>query len=170
MNRRWGMGAAVIAAVVLLGGCGTRHHGPPGGPGGPGGPGPRAMVLDRLSHFRPLVEVVDGRVRVDPPILIYLPGEKDFEIVWRLPEKSPWRFTRDGITIDGEILDQLVETSRGKAVLLDGGQKEITCKPRDSDREFACRNAHTRPGVFKYTIRLTDGKQTISVDPPMVNW
>jgi hypothetical protein len=46
----------------------------------------------------------------------------------------------------------------------------VNCQVREGGYEFSCRNRHTRPGVFKYTIRVTDGSTTVEKDPPMVNW
>lgn len=127
-----------------------------------------------MQSRTPSVRVDGTTIDVQPAVLVFGPGRHKAEIVWSLPETSPWRFTKDGIVIQGAVLDRTVEAVAPKgarAVLLDPGQKEIVdCGPRDEGRRFVCTNHNSRPGVFKYLIRLTDGKQTIERDPPIVNW
>ncbi len=169
--------AALVAATLLLTGCHSMHHRGPGDGPGPGGPkGPWAQIGDRKPHFAPEIKVEQGRiVVVTPPILVYLPGERDVEIVWKLPADSPWRFLPDGIVVDGQLTDRQVSVDRERAVVLDPqpAQQQFSCKAREAGLVFVCinRNSDKRGGVFKYTIRLTDGKSPpLVLDPPIVNW
>ena len=122
------------------------------------------------ERSRPQVVVKDGRIVVTPEILFYFKDERDFEIVWLLPKGGGFTFPTDnGIVIEGELLDQVIRGERN-SVVLDKGQNEIIRCSRRSETEFACFNRHTRPGVYKYTIRVIDkDKRTLQRDPPMVN-
>lgn len=154
---------AAVAASALLGGCGTMHryhH-------GSDGPGP----MGGAQHRNPQV-LVDGKtVSVQPPILLFGPGDRKVDITWRLPE-GPYYFAERGIEIEGEIIDQLVRTDGGKAVRLNPDQKEIgDCRVLDGGKAYTCHNLRSRPGIYKYTVRVTDRKSPpIVVDPPVVNW
>lgn len=161
---------AALAVAALLGGCALSGHDPM-----------HRLHHDRDAHRRPLVELRDGSIRVTPPVLLFLENEKDFDIVWRLPPDSPYRFAAGGVEIEGELTDQVVRVTRDKPVpgaegaerllVLDRRQQEVVdCAPRDQGRAYACRNKHSRPGIYKYTLRLTDGRREFTLDPPMVNW
>ena len=119
----------------------------------------------------PQVTVRDGRIVV-PEVLFYFPDERDFDIVFQLPRESGLTFPeKDSLVIEGELTDQVIRGDR-ISVVLNPGQKEIGPCRRLSNVEVACRNLHTRPGVYKYTIRVNgkDGRPLPSRDPPMVNW
>jgi len=121
----------------------------------------------------PQVTVSEGRIVVTPEILFYFQDERDFDIVFQLPKESGLTFpAKDAVVIEGELTDALIRSGDRIAVVLNPGQKEIErfCR-RLSDIEVACRNLHTRPGVYKYTIRVNgkDGRPLPSRDPPMVN-
>lgn len=139
-----------------------------------------ALVLSGCAHWkgvptfeersRPQVVVKDGRIVVTPEILFYFKDERDFEVVWQLPKGSGFTFPTDnGIVIEGELLDQVIRGERN-SVVLDKSQNEIVKCTRRSEVEFACLNRHTRPGVYKYTIRVIDkDRRTLQRDPPMMN-
>ena len=121
----------------------------------------------------PQVTVSEGRIVVTPEILFYFQDERDFDIVFQLPKESGLTFpAKDAVVIEGELTDALIRSGDRIAVVLNSGQKEIErfCR-RLSDVEVRCRNLHTRPGVYKYTIRVNgkDGRPLPSRDPPMVN-
>jgi hypothetical protein len=50
---------------------------------------------------------------------------------------------------------------------------EITCSleaQKTADEEiFACENPHTKPGVYKYWIRVINGSTEIELDPFIMN-
>jgi hypothetical protein len=47
---------------------------------------------------------------------------------------------------------------------------EITCRPGEGTRQrFVCNNKHTKPGTYKYTIRLTGWPAVLPLDPWIVN-
>jgi len=119
----------------------------------------------------PQVTVSEGRIVVTPEILFYFQDERDFDILFQLPRESGLTFPENGIVIEGELTDQVIRGDR-ISVVLNPGQKEIGPCRRLSNVEVACRNLHTRPGVYKYTIRVNgkDGRPLPSRDPPMVNW
>jgi hypothetical protein len=139
-----------------------------------------ALGLSGCAHLKwvpsleerslPQVTVKDGRIVVTPEILFYFKDEREVDIVFQLPRGGGFTFPTDnGLVIEGELLDQVIRGER-TSVVLDRNQKEIACKWR-SEVEFVCRNMHTRPGVYKYTIRVIDkDKRTVQRDPPMVNW
>jgi len=127
----------------------------------------------------PQVTVSEGRIVVTPEILLYFQDERDFDIVFQLPKESGLTFpAKEAVVIEGELTDALIRSGDRVGVVLNRDQKEIldpdlkerTCR-RLSDIEVACRNLHTRPGVYKYTIRVNgkDGRPLPSRDPPMVN-
>lgn len=118
----------------------------------------------------PQVTVSEGRIIVTPEILFYFQDERDFDILFQLPRESGLAFPENGIVIEGELTDQVIRGDR-ISVVLNPGQKEIACR-RLSNVEVACRNRHTRPGVYKYTIRVNgkDGRPLPSRDPPIMNW
>ena len=116
----------------------------------------------------PQVTVRDGRIVV-PEVLFYFKDERDFEVVWQLPRGGGFTFPENGIVIEGELLDQVIRGERN-SVVLDKAQNEIVKCARRSEIEFTCFNRHTRPGVYKYTIRVIDkDKRTLQRDPPFVN-
>lgn len=134
------------------------------------------------KHPQLTVDATARTIAINPPILVFTRDQKDFDIVWRLPKDGKFRFApKDGVVIEGEYLDAVVRVPEGITlrsakpgdvlVVLDRNQQEIVnCQVRESGYEFSCRNRHTRPGVFKYTIRLTDGNATIEKDPTIANW
>jgi hypothetical protein len=123
----------------------------------------------------PQVTVSEGRIVVTPAILFYFQDERDFDIVFQLPKDGGYSFPDKGIDIDGELLDQVIiakETGASASVALNRAQKEIVNCTRRSEIEFVCRNIHTRPGLYKYTIRVNgkDGRPIPPRDPAVVNW
>jgi hypothetical protein len=129
------------------------------------------LVTPLKERSNPQVSVADGRVRVAPDVLTFFSDEKNVTITWRLPADSRLRFADRGIEIHGRVTDRAVRTpDGGEAVVLDRTQNEIVeCKRSQDGLAFACLNRNTRPGVYKYSIRISDGQKTIEVDPPIVN-
>ena len=125
-----------------------------------------------------------GSFTVSPPTLIFPEGQGRVNIVWRLPDgaaKAGLRFAeRNGIFINGEIISKVrtVPLKSGDMsregpgrIVLDGKQTEIVdCTVGKDGLEYSCVNLHTRPGLFKYTITLTDGANEYILDPEVANW
>jgi hypothetical protein len=154
----------LIALLALsLSGCGVFHHDRDHG-GYP--PRNKEVISDGVS-------VSGGSIKLEKEFVFvaFDPSGKPVTVEWKLDPKEGYRFTQRGIVIEGRLLDQVV---RGKvpAVALDTGQQEIgACKPADEARTvFSCVVKPVRTGVYKYSIQLTDGKNEISLDPPIFIW
>jgi hypothetical protein len=151
----------VLTVVAVLAGCAHKRDQPRDG---------------GADSLRPVISVVDGRIVVEPEVLVYRRGQGAVDITFTLDEKSNLSFPGNGIVIEGRLLDEKVSTNRGTAVVLDPKQDEISCKPgpasyKDRILSFICHNRHTKPGVYQYSIRVNtnDGRSTLHRDPPMVN-
>ncbi|MCA0241797.1 MAG: hypothetical protein LCI02_13135 [Proteobacteria bacterium] len=138
------MPLALVAVAALLGGCMGHHM--PHGSGGAMGPRGEAM------YANPLVSVKGGVIAVSPDPLVFTKDEKNVRITWRLGA-GDLRFPENGIVIEGPRQDEIVD-----------------CKPGEGGREFSCLNRNTRPGKYKYTIRvMQDGKELRPRDPEITN-
>jgi hypothetical protein len=142
------------------------------------------------DHYRettsPMIVTTGDSFTVSPYILYFDKDSAEVEIVWRVPPDSKWRFAEDkgpgadkGIVVNGEIKTVAQEVPRSgerragaatAAVVIDSTQHEIDGCMRRSAFEYVCRNHHTRPGIYKYTIRLTDGTHDYILDPMVDNW
>ncbi len=110
------------------------------------------------AHDKPVVRVVNGRPTVDPDPLKFPTHQRNVTIVWRL-EATGFTFTADGIRIDGE------ETATGlrpQAEIVDG---RLTA----NGQQFVWLNKNTRPGKYKYTIRLEGPGGVVETDPSIIN-
>jgi hypothetical protein len=132
----------VLVAVlgVLLSGCAHHHHGRGMMPG---------YVPDPLN---PQVFVVDGRgIAVNQEPIYIGRDRKDVRIVWSLPAGSAYTFPDDGIVV--------VE-----------GRSEFKCALTENKQQFACQFANSRPGRFKYNIKVLDGGKALKpLDPSIVS-
>ena len=121
----------------------------------------------------PVVKIDGATARINPSVLVFKsdPAARPITITWRLDPASGFRFAERGIEIEGEIIDQIVR-GNPPSVVLDTRQNVIgSCKAADEKQlSYSCTNSLARPGVFKYTIRVTDGKQQIVHDPVIANW
>ncbi|GAB1390824.1 MAG: hypothetical protein AMXMBFR78_31420 [Rubrivivax sp.] len=138
---------AVTTLALLLGACGGRYH-------------------QQMRNAWPAVEVSGDAVKaVSPDPLRFRQDQGAVVITWRLPG-GDYRFARNGIVIDGEI-----DRPGSKAVSKPREQNEIVdCKPLDEARQFQCIYRNTRPGTFKYTVRvLREGKALAPLDPEITN-
>jgi hypothetical protein len=129
-------------STLLLAACAHHPHGPGEGYG---------RVPDAT---RPQVAVVAGQhVVVSPEPLVFPSGGGEVVIIWQLPRGASYRFPENGIVIDGK-------------------QEEIIrCSPRNDGLEFSCLNRHTKPGKYKYTIRVLDGSKPLEpLDPFIANY
>ncbi|HEX4943282.1 MAG TPA: hypothetical protein VFV55_02950 [Usitatibacteraceae bacterium] len=119
-----------------------------------------ACAHERVTHFgrpdphNPRVHIAAGSfVVVDQePIYVSL-KEKNFLITWHLPAVSGYVFPDDGIVIakpDGEF----------------------DCKVQPGGERFSCTFRNSKPGRYKYTIKVLDrekGKLLEPLDPFIVN-
>jgi hypothetical protein len=150
---------AVLAVVLAIAGCAHKHerYG-----------GPRLQPLEQRTN--PQVKVVNGKIVVEPEVLIFAKREGAVTITWKLPADSNLRFApENGIVIEGELLDQVIRNKDGvaQAQVLDPNQKEIQCEKRAeaNGKEFKCKAANSRLMEFKYTIRVYDGDKLLVRDP-----
>jgi hypothetical protein len=163
MMRRLALIGALAAS--LLGACASHHHGQSQGP----------------SAASPLVFITfkDGlkpAVAVTPDPLYFRKDQVNVRIVWRLPEGLGLTFPANGIVIDGEITNKPTNNDKaprgavGPSLLGVKEQNEvIDCRVAEGGQEFSCLYRHTRPGVFKYTVRvLVDGKPLDPLDPSLM--
>ncbi len=128
----------------------------------------------------PLVSVKGGVtpvISVSPEPLVFLKEQRDFRIEWTVP--TGLAFPENGIVIEGQVMDP---SNRSEALRpsmqahkvvgpINREQQEIVdCRRDKEDRQkFSCLNRHTKPGVFRYTIRvLADGK-VVESDPTIMN-
>lgn len=141
-----------------------------------------ALVLGACSHkieyveksLSPLVRIDGAAAKVEPQLLFFdtrAAGGKPVTITWRLDPGQGFRFAERGIEIEGEITDQIIR-GQPPSVVLNPRQDVIgNCKVGDERRlTYTCVNTLSRPGTFKYTLRVTDGKREIVHDPLIANW
>lgn len=109
------------------------------------------MVPGKPGEPRPTrVSAVDGQIVVNQePIYV---KAKDATIVWRVPFGSSLTFPRDGI------------------VVRDAPDGEFRCSGADDGKIFTCIDRNSKPGRYKYTIKLQDGGKPLEpLDPFIVN-
>jgi len=121
------------------------------------------LVLAGCSHqmryrdgssdpLNPRVFVVAGRgIAVNQEPIYIAPDAKNVTIVWQLPADSKYTCPDDGIVVRD-------------------GKEEFKCGfERENKQRYACLFANTKPGRFKYTIRVLDnGTELRPLDPSIV--
>ena len=99
---------------------------------------------------KPQVVVTDGKVTVDQETIEFAADQKDVTITWKLP-KGSFTFPQDGIAFDRSAAEEIVK-----------------CQPGNGNVEFTCLNRHTKPGKYKYTIKVLDGQKPLEPYDPFV--
>lgn len=141
-----------------------------------------ALLLAGCAHFaqppdpvRPQVSVVNGRLIVVNAEPLTFTRRGEVTITWHLPSGSNYTFDeRAGIVVDGRLVNETRVPRDGLLVqtyVLDPKQDEIVnCRRSREGSEFSCLNRNTKPGRYKYTIRVRDGSKLLEpLDPWMVN-
>jgi len=97
------------------------------------------------------VKATDGRLVVNQePIYV---STKDATIVWTVPTFSSLRFPRENAVTFREA-----------------PEGEFRCSVAEDGRVVSCIDRYSKPGRYKYTIRLQqDGKDLEALDPNVVN-
>lgn len=140
-----------------------------------------ALLLAGCAHFgrapnpvRPQVFVVDGRLIVlnAEPLVFSRRGE--VVITWHLPWGTNYTFDEKGVEINGRFVRETNVLREGllqQTFVLDPRQDEIgNCSRSKDGLEFSCVNRNTKPGRYKYTIRVRDGTKPLDpLDPWLVN-
>ena len=109
-------------------------------------PGPKVDPLN------PLVSIVDGKqIVVNQETIVFAKDVQNVRINWRLPADSKYTFPKDGIVVN-EAREEIVD-----------------CRPAEDARSFSCLNRHTRPGKYKYTIKVQGTPVVKELDPIVVN-
>jgi len=147
---------AMLGVAALLGACAHK-------------PDPYTAV-----SLNPVIRIDGSAARIDPPVLFFdtrSSNGKAVTITWRLDPTAGFRFAERGIEIEGEITDQIVRGQPPSVVLNPRQDIVRNCRVGDERRlTYTCENTLARSGVFKYTIRVTDGKREITHDPVISNW
>jgi hypothetical protein len=101
----------------------------------------------------PRVFLVDKKQIVVNQEPLYFPARaKNVRVTFHAPANSRARFGKDGVVFEN------------------AGDEIVDCKPSKDGRKFSCLNRHTKPGKYKYTIRLEGAKDQIApLDPVLVN-
>jgi len=126
--------------------------------------------ITKLEERKNPTVMVSGSAIQVPEVLYFLKGEKNVEVTWHLPEGQGLTFPENGIVIDGALTDKVQRSGDSVAVILDRAQTEITCPKQRGGATFVCTNVNSKPGVYKYTVRiLKNGEQLPPRDPSIVN-
>ena len=160
-RHRRGIGPAVLGVVVALGTALALAGTPSAAQDGPTTTkDPVASARAALDRARVVREQADARlaaVRADKARV----------------EKEMANLDGEDATLTTELADARRQVREfAVAAYIDGGQTELVrCEVRGEDaREFSCLNRHSKPGIYKYTVRVTDGTTEIVNDPSVVNW
>jgi hypothetical protein len=114
----------------------------------------RRGTLDMPTNEKPVVNVVNGAVSVDPDPLRFRRDRGAVVIVWEIASSEPWRFV-EGKGIDVKDPGGEFEDAR---VIADG-------------RKFQIKNKNSIRRTYKYaiTVRNTATGQTVTLDPAIIN-
>ena len=83
-------------------------------------------------------------------------------------DQEPIFITRERATVVWELPQDLKLTFPDNAILIRAEKGEFACRLQDPKR-YACTWEKARPRVFyKYTIKVQDGKDLLSLDPSMI--
>jgi hypothetical protein len=119
--------------------------------------------LEMPTNEKPVVNVVNGVISVDPDPLRFRRDHGAVVIIWEIAASEQIRFADDGITIDGEFVD---------GQLRKGPSDEfVEFKKLGDGRKFQVRNKNSRKGSYKYTVKLLGpGDRPLPpFDPAIVN-
>ncbi|MEQ1515552.1 MAG: hypothetical protein ABL931_03580 [Usitatibacteraceae bacterium] len=109
--------------------------------------------VPKADPSNPRVSVLGGKqIVVDQEPLFFAKGVVNVRINWQLPADSKNTFPKDGITFDRGAVEELVD-----------------CRPEKNGLVFSCLNRHTKPGKYKYTIKLDGEPKVAPLDPVLVN-
>jgi hypothetical protein len=145
--------------LTALGGCAIHvgHRGEVAA--SPPGADRRLHMAHHPDASNPRVLVDKGFVSVDQEPLRFFKAQGKVKITWRLPANSPYSFPNDGIVIEAaerQTADQVAE--------------EFSCALQKNPQLFSCENRNSRPGRYKYTVRVLDnGKPLEPLDPVIIN-
>ena len=121
------------------------------------------LAFGIATNETPVVRVGAKEISaVDPDPLRFARGQGEVTITWQLGIGSSNRFAANGITIDGDV----TKSDRPAP------QTEILkCSVSEDRTRASCVNRNTRPGRYKYTVRLesADGRALPAFDPHIVN-
>lgn len=109
--------------------------------------------VKKSDPSKPQVSVKDGKIVVDPDPLQFAKDQQNVKITWELPKDSKYIFPNDGITIKDpgdEILDCQVE-------------------PNEKGLKYSCKNKHSKPGKYKYTVKVDGSPAVPPLDPIIEN-
>lgn len=108
--------------------------------------------VSKFDSHNPNVYVEDDKyIVVDQEPIYIRKDDKKTVIIWQLPKGSPYSFPADGIVI----------------TLPDG---EFNCNLEADQQRFRCKFENSKPGRYKYTIRVIGGTGPIKpLDPYIVN-
>lgn len=98
----------------------------------------------------PNVNVTNGYIVVDQEPIVIAKNERDIAITWQLPMGSPYVFPDDGIVISS-------------------GGDEFNCHREDNKQRFTCKDRHSKPGRYKYTIKVDGPDRIEPLDPSIMN-
>jgi hypothetical protein len=107
-----------------------------------------SLLAGCAGPYHPEVSVSRSAVEsVSPDDLRFHPDLGTVVITWHVPGED-YRFARDGIVVDGELDRPGGEITRRE-------QSEIgDCAPLAEGRMFQCIYRNSRPGVFRYSVRV----------------
>ena len=98
------------------------------------------------------VTIVDGKqIVVDQEPIYFARDMQNVRVTWKLPADSKYKFPKDGV------------------VIKDAGEEITDCRPAQDGLSFSCLNRHTKPGKYKYTVRLEGSPAIAPLDPVVVN-
>lgn len=107
--------------------------------------------MKTMDPSNPQVSVVDGKIVVDQETIRFGKDKRNVKITWQLPPDSKYTFPKDGIVIN------------------DAGDEFPDCHQEQNGLRFACMNKHSKPGKYKYTIKVEGSPAVPPLDPVVVN-
>jgi hypothetical protein len=132
---------AAAALTALLAGCTINiYHSGP-------------MHRAKADPAKPQVTVVDGKIQVQPDPIVFAKEQVNVAITWHLPPDGKLSFPENGIVFERAATGEIVDCHRGEKLTT-----------------FICLNRHSKPGTYKYEVRVQqDGKPLDPLDPHVVN-
>jgi hypothetical protein len=106
----------------------------------------------KADPVNPHVSILDGKqIVVNQEPLFFAKGVQNVRINWQLPPDSKYTFPKDGIVVN------------------DAREEIVDCRVEKNGLAFSCLNRHTKPGKYKYTIKVEGSPAVAPLDPIVIN-